>query len=146
MSADHSFRLIRGPEATLVELPMLTRLCGAPGAAGLGWSYVHGPELAPDAPGRERSSWSDVVLVERLRRAVARINPQLPAEAVTQVCDLALTSASPSVIENHRTFHELLLSGVPVSYLDRSGGECNDHAWLVDFDEPGSNEFSRSTS
>jgi type I restriction enzyme R subunit len=141
MPANEVFRLDLGPEATLVERPVLTRLCGLPGAAGLGWSYVHGPELAPDAPGRERGSWSDVVLGDRLRRAVARINPQLPAEAVTRVCDLALTSASPSVIEDHRAFHELLLAGVPVSYVDRGGVERNDHAWLVDFDEPGNNEF-----
>ncbi len=30
-------------------------------------------------PGGERKLWSDVVLVERLRQAVARINPDLPA-------------------------------------------------------------------
>ena len=71
MSEWHPFRLDSGPEATLVELPMLTRLCGEAGSSGLGWSYVHGPELAPDAPGRERSSWGDVVLADRLRRAVA---------------------------------------------------------------------------
>ena len=57
--------------------------------------HVHGAELAPDAPRRERRLWSDVVLVERLRPAVARINPHLPAEAVQRVCDLALTSTSP---------------------------------------------------
>jgi type I restriction enzyme R subunit len=142
MDADGPFRLDSGPEAALVERPTLTRLCGEGGTPGLGWSYVHGPELAPDALGRERDSWADVVLVERLRAAVARINPELPAEAVTRVCDLALTSASPSVIENHRAFHELLLSGVPVSYVDQGGVERNDHAWLVDFDEPGNNEFA----
>ncbi len=70
---------------------------------------------------RERKLWSDVVLVERLRAAVARINPQLPPDAVQLVIDRALTSSSPVLIEDHRGFHELLLSGVPVSYIDRDG-------------------------
>jgi len=100
-----------------------------------------GAELAPDAPSGERKLWSDVVLRERLRAAVARINPQLPAEAVRRACELAMTGTSPAVIEDHRGFHELLLSGAPVSYTDADGVERHDHARLVDFDEPANNEF-----
>ena len=54
-----------GAEGQLVELPALQALCGEPGRAGAGWTYVHGTELAPDAPVAERKLWSDVVLVER---------------------------------------------------------------------------------
>ncbi|MGB0096858.1 MAG: hypothetical protein WBP81_30500, partial [Solirubrobacteraceae bacterium] len=53
-------------EDTLAEQPALGRLCEEHG-----WIHVHGAELAPDAPAAERKLWSDVVLVERLRRAVA---------------------------------------------------------------------------
>ena len=123
-------------EDTLAEQPALARLCDEHG-----WTHVHGSELAPDAPAAERKLWSDVVLVERLRRAVARINPQLPPEAVRRACDLALTTTSPSVIEDHRSFHELLLSGVPVAYRMRHGQERYEHARLVDFEEPANNEF-----
>ena len=130
-----------GPEGQLVELPALQALCGEPGVAGAGWRYVHGPELAPDAPAAERKLWSDVVFVQRLRSAVARINPHLPPDAVQRVCDLTLTSTSPAVIEDHRGFHEFLLAGVPVSYRDEHGEERHDHAWLVDFDEVDKNEF-----
>ena len=130
-----------GPEGQLVELPALKQLCGEPGRAGAGWTYVHGPELAPDADPPERKLWSDVVLVDRFRAAVARINPELPAEAVEWVCDQALTSTSPSVIEDHRSFHELLLAGVPVPYRDEDGVERQAHAKLVDFDDLERNEF-----
>jgi type I restriction enzyme R subunit len=140
MTAEHFF-VDSGPEGQLVELPALQALCGEPGRTGAGWTYVHGPELAPDAPAAERKLWSDVVLVERLRTAVARINRHLPPDAVQRVCDLALTTTSPAVIEDHRSFHELLLAGVPVSYRDEAGEEHHDHARLVDFDEIGKNEF-----
>ena len=123
-------------EDTLAEQPALARLCDQHG-----WTHVHGSELAPDASAAERKLWSDVVLVERLRGAVARINPQLSPEAVQRACDLALTTTSPSVIEDHRSFHELLLSGVPVAYADENGDERHEHAWLVDFDELSNNEF-----
>ena len=129
-------------EDALAEQPALAWLCGEDrGGRGAGWRHVHGAELAPDEPARERTTWSDVVLVERLRRAVARINPRLPAEAVARACDLALSSSSPAVVEDHRAFHELLLSGVPVSYVDGEGIERHDHAWLVDFENPAGNEF-----
>jgi type I restriction enzyme R subunit len=130
-------------EDALVEQPALAWLCGegVPLADGLAWKHIHGTELAPDAPDAERKIWSDVVLMGRLRRAVARINQKLPADAVQRVCELAMTSASPSPIEDHRGFHELLLSGVPISYVDDDHVEQNAHAWLVDFDDPANNEF-----
>lgn len=123
-------------EDTLVEQPAIARLCDLHG-----WTHVHGVELAPDAPAGERKLWSDVVLVGRLRRAVARINPQLTSEAVQRVVEIVLTSTSPSVIEDHRGFHELLLSGVQVAWVDSDGVRRDDYARLVDFEEPGNNEF-----
>ena len=127
-------------EDALVEQPAIGWLCGD-GRQALSWTHVHGSDLAPDAPSRERKLWSDVVVVDRLRAAVARINPQLPRDAVQLVIDRALTSTSPVLIEDHRGFHELLLSGVPVSYVDEGGMERHDRTWLVDFENPANNEF-----
>ncbi len=58
-------------EDALVEQPAIEWLQAA------GWKYVHGRELPAEAPGAERRKWSDVVLIDRLREAVARINPHL---------------------------------------------------------------------
>ena len=123
-------------EDALAEQPALARLCDQHA-----WMHVHGSEFAPDAPASERKLWSDVLLVGRLRRAVARINPLLSPEAVQRACDLALATTSPSVIEDHRSFHELLLSGVPVAYQDANGQERYEHARLVDFENVSNNEF-----
>ncbi len=130
-------------EDALVEQPTLAWLCADDIrlAGGLAWEHIHGTDLAPDAPLGERKIWSDVVLFGRLRTAVARINPELPPDAVQRVCELAMTGTSPSLIEDHRGFHELLLSGVPVSYVDDDDIEQHAHAWLVDFDNPANNEF-----
>ena len=73
--------------------------------------------------------------------AVARINPQLPADAVQRVCELAMTGTSPSVIEDHKGFHELLLSGVPVSYVDEVGSSSNATPRWSTSTNPANNEF-----
>ena len=85
-------------EDALVERPALDWLRQA------GWVHVHGAELAPDTPAGEREIWSDVVLIGRLRHAVARINPQLPPDAVQRVCEVAINGTSPALIEDHRGF------------------------------------------
>jgi type I restriction enzyme R subunit len=122
-------------EDALVEQPALEWL------TQVGWQHVHGRDLAPDAPGAERKLWSDVVLTDRLREAVTRINPELPRDAVQRACEIALTGTSPSLIEDHRDFHEQLISGVAVPYVDDVGVEQTEHAKLIDFENPEGNEL-----
>ena len=40
-----------------------------------------GPHLAPGEPAAERESFSEVVLVGRMREAIRRLNPAIPEEA-----------------------------------------------------------------
>jgi hypothetical protein len=44
---------------------------------GLGYAGPHGPDLWPDGGALERASYGDVILFDRLRTALARINPHL---------------------------------------------------------------------
>ncbi|KPQ40923.1 MAG: type I restriction-modification system restriction subunit [Candidatus Methanoperedens nitroreducens] len=46
----------------------------------MGYKILYGPDIAPDGISPERKSYSDVVLVKRLRDAVNRINPDIPGE------------------------------------------------------------------
>ena len=50
----------------------------------LGYAVLHGPDIAAGEPGAERSdpNYRDVVLDGRLREALARLNPDLPPEAL----------------------------------------------------------------
>ena len=107
-----------------------------------GWGYRHGPTLAPGAGSDERSTDKDVVLQRAFRGAIARLNPELPPEAVTRAAEIALTSTSPTLILDHQAFHELLLAGVPVSWVDSELGERSTRAKLVNWDEPSRNEFT----
>jgi type I restriction enzyme R subunit len=47
---------------------------------------------------------------------------------------------SPELLTNNETFHRLLTEGVKVS-TQHEGNERGDIVWLIDFDNPGNNEF-----
>jgi type I restriction enzyme R subunit len=107
----------------------------------LGWEVAHGPELGPGGNAPERDSWRDVILIGRLRSAVAGLNPELPPGAVERVVQQVLTTASPSVIDDHADFHRLLIEGVSVAYEDGERVERTVRAKLIDFEHPERNDF-----
>jgi len=127
---------VKVSEDAFAEQPALEWLRAA------GWGYRHGPTLAPGLGSHERSTDRDVVLRQTLRSAIARLNPELPTEAVTRALEIALTSTSPTLILDHQAFHELLLAGVPVSWIDDEQGERATRARLIDWDAPARNEYA----
>ena len=82
--------------------------------ADVGYQRLYGPDLAPDGAAPERSDYRQVLLVGRLRQAVAALNPKVPQaardDAVRQVMDLG----TPVLLAANRHFHRLLVTGVPV--------------------------------
>ncbi|HZV74432.1 MAG TPA: type I restriction endonuclease subunit R [Conexibacter sp.] len=108
----------------------------------VGWGYRHGSDLIAAPDGAERTRDSDVVLRGTLRQAVARLNPELPADAVTRAVELALTSTSPTLVLDHQSVHEMLLAGVQVSWIDDTDGERATRAKLIDWDDSAANEFT----
>lgn len=61
----------------------------------LGYAIVHA--LVPDAehPEAERGSHGDIVLVRRLRAAIERINPTVPADARDETVRKLLLAEAP---------------------------------------------------
>ncbi|VVB81470.1 Uncharacterised protein [uncultured archaeon] len=106
----------------------------------LGYKIVHGPHIAPDGESPERQLYSDVVLVERLRSAINKLNSKLPEEAKAEAIKKVLRSESPKLIVNNERFHRLLVDGVDVEYRQH-GRIKGDKVWLFDFNKPENNEF-----
>src|SRR5690606_37095617 len=93
-----------------------------------------------EGPGAERS-FTDVVLKSRLREAIERINPHVPAAAREEAFRKALRVPSISLLENNEAFHRLLTEGVDVKFSTGEGRSRTEKVWLVDFAEPENNEF-----
>ena len=107
----------------------------------LGYSLLYGPEIAPTEPGAERNSFGDVVLVGRLRDAIDRLNPKIPAEARDEAFRKVLLTDSPSLVANNRKFHHRLRDGVEVEYRRADGSIAGDLVRLIDFDDPANNDW-----
>lgn len=105
-----------------------------------GYQYIYGPDIAPDSDTPERSSFKDVLLLERLQTAVRRINPTLPAVVIEDAIKQIQRINSPELIANNETFHRMLTEGVKVSY-QKDGKERGDLVWPVDFKNPENNDF-----
>ena len=80
----------------------------------LGWTYVHGPLLAPDGDAPERATYATVILEGRFRAALRRINDHLPANAIEEVAGKVLRLDSPSLHENNNAFCSMVRSGIEV--------------------------------
>lgn len=106
-----------------------------------GWQYIHGPDLAPDGSTPDRADYRDVVLVQRLTNALTRLNPQLPADAIETAVQTVTKPERLGLLPSNRTFHQLLLAGVPVPFTNADGDKDADHAQLIDFQTPGNNDF-----
>ena len=108
--------------------------------ADVGWQHRYGPDLAPEGATPERSDYRQVLLTGRLRRAIAALNPAVPAaareDALKQVVDLG----TPSLLAANRRFHRLLVGGVPVQY-QHDGETRGDFVRLIDWADPASNEW-----
>ncbi len=106
----------------------------------LKYDILHGPDIAPDGPSPERKSYSDVVLIDRLRDAIDRLNPEIPAEAKEEAIKQLLRSESPALVVNNRRFHKMLANGVDVEYR-RGDRVVSDKVWLFDFKDISENKF-----
>jgi len=109
--------------------------------AALGYQVLYGPHIAPGEPAAERKSFADVVLAERLRDAVARLNPAIPSDARDEAVRKATRRSSPSITLDNRTFHRMLVDGVEVEYTRTDGTVRGDRVRLIDFADPARNDW-----
>lgn len=106
----------------------------------LGYQYLYGPEIAHDGENPERNSYEEVLLISRLREAIARINPNIPKETQEEAIKEIERIHSPELLPNNEAFHRMLTEGIKVSY-QKDGQQRGDLVWLIDFEYPDNNEF-----
>ena len=105
-----------------------------------GYQYIYAPSIDPDSESPERQSFEDVLLIERLKTAVGRINPSIPADIRENAIKQILRLNSPELIANNESFHRMLTEGIKVIY-QKNGQRRGDLVWLIDFKNPENNDF-----
>ena len=107
----------------------------------LDWRVAHGPDIAPDTTGAERTDYGEVLLARRLRDVLARLNPDLPAAALEDAFR-RLTRPEGSTLEaRNRAFHRMVVDGVTVEHRTDNGAIRGAQARVIDFDDPANNDW-----
>lgn len=107
----------------------------------IGYTHICGYDIAPDGANPERQDYRQPLLLERLRSAIARLNPQIPQQAREDALASVMDLRIPSLLSANRHFHGVLVNGVPVSY-QKDGETRGDFVRLIDWENrPGTNEF-----
>lgn len=108
---------------------------------GLGYQAAYGPDIGPNGSAPERPSYSAVVLEDRLRTALAKINPGVPADGIDAAVKTVTRSEGGTLVEENRRFHTFVTAGVDVEYTGPDGRPAHGKVWLFDFDHPDDNDW-----
>ncbi|MFH1219050.1 MAG: type I restriction endonuclease subunit R [Candidatus Eisenbacteria bacterium] len=108
---------------------------------GLGWRVLYGANVVPGELFAERKDYGQVVLEGRLRDALACLNPNLPAEAIEDAFRKVTRPEGPTLEVRNRAIHRMLVDGVTVEYRTPDGSIRGAQAQVVDFDDPGNNDW-----
>ncbi|WAL81843.1 type I restriction endonuclease subunit R [Pandoraea sp. XJJ-1] len=106
----------------------------------IGYTHLYGPEIAPDSDSPERSDYRQVLLADRLRNAINRLNPAIPQSAREDALRQVLNLDTPVLVSANRIFHNVLVNGVPVEY-QKDGETRGDFVKLIDFTDDSANEW-----
>ena len=110
----------------------------------LGWQTVSALEetFGPEGSlGRETKG--EVVLSDRLKSALATLNPDVPPDALQRAADeLVRDRSAMSLTAANREVYALLKDGVAVSLPDPlNGGQKTERVRVIDWAEPARNDF-----
>jgi type I restriction enzyme, R subunit len=107
----------------------------------IGWQIRNGPEIAPGQPVAERDNYGQVILAHRLRDALSRLNPSLPAEALGDTYRKLTQLPGADLLVRNREAHRMLVNGITVEYRDTDGAIRGAQARVIDFGNPEANDW-----
>ena len=107
----------------------------------LGYDYKKGSEISVTGLAPERKSDKDVVLHERLEKALRKINSDIHPRFIEKAIHELTLEKSPNLLENNLTFHENLINGIEVEDYDNEGQSIVEIVKIVDFEHPQNNDF-----
>lgn len=106
----------------------------------LGWHYLYGPQIACDGEFPERDTYQDIILKERLKAAIARINPNVSEQGQEEAFYKVLRVATTDLLQTNETFHDFLTNGITVE-VSTNEGTRGDKVFLLDYSDQTKNEF-----
>jgi len=90
----------------------------------------------------ERQSLKEVVLKDKLHKALSKLNPLLPTSAIDDATyELSKSRSMLGELEANQEVYELIKNGVPITFSNQEGKEEPTRVKVVSFDDPKQNDF-----
>jgi type I restriction enzyme R subunit len=106
----------------------------------LGYAHAFAPDLAPDGTTPERTDFRQVILTVRLRSALQRLNPGVPAGTIESAVLQLANPNVPGLLASNRNFHRWMTQGLPITYM-AGNQQVGIRLKVIGFDDPASNDW-----
>jgi type I restriction enzyme R subunit len=106
----------------------------------LGYTHVFAPQLDSDGTSPERTDFRQVILTGRLRSALQRLNPEVPASTIESAVLQLANPNVPGLLASNRNFHRWMTQGLPITYMD-GNQQVGIRLKVIGFDDPASNDW-----
>jgi type I restriction enzyme R subunit len=102
--------------------------------------YTDDPEDLND--GSHRTNKRDVILVDRVKEAALRLNPEIPPKAIDDALEkLVERRRAMSLVAANREVYNLLRDGIAVEFDNATGQKQQERVYLIDFNDPNRNWY-----
>jgi type I restriction enzyme, R subunit len=106
----------------------------------LGYQYKNGYEIAPEGVDPERDDFRQVILEQRLRSALIRINPDIPEKTIIQAIPQILSPDVPGILNRNREMHKWITKGLKVTFM-QDNQEVGRQLKLIEFENIDNNDW-----
>ena len=106
----------------------------------LGYQYKDGYEIAPEGANPERDDFRQVILEDRLKSALIRINPDIPSQTIQNSVLQILNPNIPGLLNCNREMHKWITRGLKVTFME-DNQEVGRQLKLIDFENIDNNDW-----
>ncbi len=107
----------------------------------LDYPILYGPDIAPDESFAERNSYSEVILQQRLRKSLKRINPKASPPIIEEAIKRLLSEGSLDLLASNKVMHRHLVNSISIEKTDPEGGIAYEEIKLIDYENPQQNDW-----
>ena len=105
----------------------------------LGYEYKNGHDIAPESNNPERDDFRKVILEDRLKSSLTRINPDIPIQTINNATSEILNLNIPGLMQSNREMHKLMTKGLKVIFTE-DNQEVGKQLKLIDYDNIENND------
>src|SRR6056300_616025 len=106
----------------------------------LGYEYKDGHDIAPESNNPERDDFRKVILEDRLKSSLTRINPDIPIVTINNASSEILNPNIPGLMQSNREMHKLMTKGLKVTFTE-DNQEVGRQLKLIDYDNIENNDW-----